>query len=144
VAKGAPEGCLMLITATEWPGTQYPWWAALCALFPKRWQLPQDRPLYRRGATDLMPSRKWRTWAFLLDSREGSQAQAPLPPAPPPIIFVGPSIAGGTTGPDPGALLMAAHRHMDTLPLGSRPGKLEPIRDVQRFDPAGAHGCAPA
>jgi len=49
VAKAAWEGCLMLIIAPEWPGPQYPWWAALCALCPKRWQLPQDRPVYLRG-----------------------------------------------------------------------------------------------
>jgi len=57
----------MLIIAPEWPGLQCPWWAALCALCPKRWQLPQDRPLYLRGGTDLMPAPKWRTWAFFLD-----------------------------------------------------------------------------
>jgi len=49
VAKAEREGCLMLIIAPEWPGPQYPWWAALCALCPKRWQLPHDRPLYLRG-----------------------------------------------------------------------------------------------
>jgi len=33
VAKAAREGCLMLVIAPEWPGPQYPWWAALCALY---------------------------------------------------------------------------------------------------------------
>jgi len=49
VTKAAREGCLMLVIAPEWPGPQYPWWGALCALCPKRWQLPQDRPVYLRG-----------------------------------------------------------------------------------------------
>jgi len=72
----------VLIIAPEWPSPQYPWWTALCALFPRRWQLPRDRPLYRRGGTDLMSAPRWRTWAFLLDSREGSQAHMPPPPPP--------------------------------------------------------------
>jgi len=72
----------MLTIVQKWPDPQYPWWAALCALCPKRWHLPQDRPLYLRGGTDLMPAPRLRTWAFLLDSREGSQAQMP-PPHPP-------------------------------------------------------------
>jgi len=49
VAKAARDGCLMLIIAPEWPGPQYPCWAALSALCPKPWQLPQDPPLYLRG-----------------------------------------------------------------------------------------------
>jgi len=40
VAKAAREGSLMLIIAPEWPGPQYPWWTTLCALCPRRWQLP--------------------------------------------------------------------------------------------------------
>jgi len=32
VAKAAREGCLMLIIVQEWPGPQYLWWTALCAL----------------------------------------------------------------------------------------------------------------
>jgi len=80
VTKAAREGCLMLVIAPEWPGPQYQWWAALCALCPKRWQLPQDWPLYIRGVTDLIPAPRWRTWAFLLDSREGSQTRMPPPP----------------------------------------------------------------
>jgi len=40
--------------------------------------------VYLRGSTDLMPAPRWRTWAFLLDSREGAQANM-LPP-PPPIL----------------------------------------------------------
>jgi len=50
VTKTARKGCLMLIIAPEGPGPQYPWLATLCALCPKRWQLPQDRPVYLRGA----------------------------------------------------------------------------------------------
>jgi len=83
VAKAEREGCLMLIIAPEWPGPQYPLWAALCALCPNRWQLPQDRPLYLRGVTDLIPALRWRTWAVLLESMEGSQAQM-HPPHPSP------------------------------------------------------------
>jgi len=82
VAKAAREGCLMLVIAPEWPGPQYPWLAALCALCPKRWELPQDRPVYLPGGTDPMPASRWRTWAFLLDSREGLQAQMPTPALP--------------------------------------------------------------
>jgi len=50
VAKAAPEGSLMLIVAPEWPGPQYLGWTTLCALCPRRWQLPQDPPLYVWGA----------------------------------------------------------------------------------------------
>jgi len=32
VAKAERKGCVMLIIALDWPGPQYPWWAALCAL----------------------------------------------------------------------------------------------------------------
>jgi len=85
VAKAAREGCLMLIIAPEWPGPQYPWWTLLCALCRRRWQLPQDRPLYLRGGTDLMPAPRWRTWAFLVDSREVSKAH--MPPLPPPNLL---------------------------------------------------------
>jgi len=84
VAKEAREGSLMLIISPEWPGPQYPWWTTLCALCPRRWQLPQDRPLYLRGGMDLIPSPRWRAWAFLLDSREGSQAR--MPTSAPPIL----------------------------------------------------------
>jgi len=72
VAKAAREGSLMLIVAPEWPGPHYPWWTMVCALCPRRLQLPQDRPIYLRGGTDVMPAPKWRMWAFLTDSREGS------------------------------------------------------------------------
>jgi len=87
LAKAAREGSLMLIIAPEWPGPLYPWWTTLCALCPRRWQLPQDRPLYLRGSTDLMPAPRWRTWAFLMDSREGSQSRTHRPPQPtlPPV-----------------------------------------------------------
>jgi len=127
----------MLIVAPEWPGPQYPWWATLCALCPKRWQFPQDRPVYLRGGTDLMPDPRWRTWAFLLDSREGAEAN--MPPPPPPILpqTSAPRMSEAPRALDPGAQLMTAHRHKDTLPLGSRPGKVGHGRDVQRFHPTG-------
>jgi len=38
---------------------------------------------------------------------------------------------------------MAENRHTDTLPLGSRPGKVERRRDVQRFQPTGTPVSAP-
>jgi len=38
---------------------------------------------------------------------------------------------------------MTAHRHKDTLPLGSRPGKVERGRDVHRFHPTGTPVNAP-
>jgi len=85
VVEAEREGCLMLIIAPEWPGTQYPWWTALCALCPRRWQIPQDRPFYLRGGTDLMLVPRWRAWAVLLDSRERSQAH--MPPPPPSILL---------------------------------------------------------
>jgi len=83
VTKAARECCLMLVIAPDWPGPQYPWWAALCALCPRRWQLPQYRSVYLQGGTDLMPAPRWQTWA-LLESREGAQAN--MPPPPPPIL----------------------------------------------------------
>jgi len=73
VAKAAREGCHMLVIAPEWPGPQYPWWASLCGLCPNRWCLQRDRPIYP-GGSDLVPAPKWRIWAFMLDSRSGSQA----------------------------------------------------------------------
>jgi len=74
-----------------------------------------------------------------------------LPPGltPPSAVGSGPSSAycGARLDPgppaprvappdqDPGAQFMAAHKHTDTLPLGSRPGKSYKRRGVQRFDP---------
>jgi len=52
----------MLVISPECPGPQYPWWASLCARCPNRWFLPQDRPIYLRVGSDLMPAPKWRTW----------------------------------------------------------------------------------
>jgi len=51
VAKAAREGSLMLIVAPEWLGPKYPWWTTLCALCPRRWQLPHDWPIHLRGGT---------------------------------------------------------------------------------------------
>jgi len=72
-------------------------------------------------------------------------AQARLAPPPPPIL-PHTSAPPGSEEPraaDSGAQLMAAHRHTDTLPLGSRPGKVERRRDVQRFHPTGTPVNAP-
>jgi len=49
----------------------------------------------------------------------GASAPASLPP-PPPIIPSAPLFPGAPQVHDPGALLMAAHRHTDTLPIGRR------------------------
>jgi len=58
VAKAAREGCHVLVIAPEGPGPQYHWWASLCALCPNRWCLPQDRPIYLRGGSDLIQNPK--------------------------------------------------------------------------------------
>ena len=73
----------MLIVAPEWGGPGYPWWAALCALCPRRWCFPEGRPVYLCGGTELMPAPRWRTWAFLLDSRP---PVVPGPAAVPPAV----------------------------------------------------------
>jgi len=138
VTKASRQGCLMLVIAPEWSGPGYPWWKALCALCPKRWCFPEGRPVYLRGGTDLVPAPRWRTWAFLLDSRPPQQLG--LAP-PPPTVALAVTPAGPSPprvaplDQDPGAQLMAAHRHTETLPLGSRPGKSDKRRGVQRFDP---------
>jgi len=142
VAKAARKGSLMLIITPEWPGPLYPWWTTLCARCHSRWQLPQDRLLYLRGGTDLMPAPRWRTWALLMDSREGLQSRTP-PPARPTLPSRPPPGPDPPRGANPGAQLMSAHRHTDTLPFGSRPGKVDRKRDVQRFHPAGPTGGAP-
>jgi len=49
VTKASREACLMLVIPQEWSGTWYPWWTALCALCPKRWCLPEGRPVSLRG-----------------------------------------------------------------------------------------------
>jgi len=69
VTKASQEGSLMLVVGPDWGGPGYPWWAALCALCPRRWCSPECRPVYLRGGTELMPTPRWRNWAFLLDSR---------------------------------------------------------------------------
>jgi len=56
VTKASQEGSLVLIVAPEWGGPGYPWWAALCALCPRRWCFPDGRPVYLRGGTELMPA----------------------------------------------------------------------------------------
>jgi len=71
----------MLIIAPGLPGPQNPWWAALCVLCPKRWQLPQDRPLYLLDArTDASP--QVADVGLPVGLTEMSQAQVP-PPTPP-------------------------------------------------------------
>jgi len=61
-----------------------------------------------------------------------------MPPPTPPILpqTSAPRMSEGQ--------LMTAHRHKDTLPLGSRPGKVGHRRDVQRFHPTGTPANAPA
>jgi len=136
VTKASREGCLMLVVTPKWSGPGYPWWTALCALCPRRWCFPEGRPVYLRGGTDLMPAPRRRTWAFLLDSRP--QQQLGLAPPPPTVTLavtpVGPPPGIAPPDRDPGAQLMTAHRHTDTLPLGSRPRKSDRRRGVQRFD----------
>jgi len=89
VAKAAREGCLILIIAPEWPGPQYPWWAALCALCPKRSVPP------RRHGLDASPQvADVGLLAGLTGG--GAGADAPAPPLPPPPI------PGGTPGHGPG------------------------------------------
>jgi len=83
VTKASREVSLILIVAPEWGGLGYPWWAALCALCPMRWCFTEGRPVYLRGGTELMPAPRWRTWAFLLDSRP---LLVPGPPAVPPAV----------------------------------------------------------
>jgi len=95
VAKAARVGCHMLIIDREWPGPHYSWWISLCVLCPNRCCLPQYRSIYIRWVSDLMPAPKCRTWAFLLESRSGSQAQQSLPPPPP--------VGGPTRWRHPGA-----------------------------------------
>jgi len=109
VAKAAREGCLMLIIAPEWPGLKYPWWAALCALCPKRWQFPQDRPLYLRGGTDLMLAPKWRRgppcWTHgRVDRRKGPTNTPHHHHLSRPTTHRWPHFAGGTPRPGPGRL----------------------------------------
>jgi len=118
----------MPVVATEWSGPGYPWWTALCALCPKRWCFPEGRPVYLRGGTDVVPAPRWRTWAFLLDSRPPKQLG--LAPTPPTMTLavtpVGPPTTGGAPGPGPGC---AAHGDPQA------PVKSEKRRGVQRFDP---------
>jgi len=68
---------------------------------------------------------------------------APNTPAHPPPTVGPPPGAEAPRVADPGARFITAHRHTDTLPLGSRPGKVESKLDVQRFHPAGPSGGAP-
>jgi len=106
--------------------------------------LPQEVVLPRGPAG--VPSRGYgsgagprlRTWAFLLDSRP---AQLPGHPTSPPtgaapMLLVGPppQPVGAPLAQDPGADLMVAHRHADTLPLGNRQGKRP--RTSSRVPPA--------
>jgi len=88
-----------------------------------------------------MPAPKWRTWAFLLDSRSGSHGQ-PVPAPSPPVGELQPQEE--PRGLDTSAQLVAAHRHTDSLPLGSKPGKTERRRDVPCFHPTGPTGGTPA
>jgi len=64
-----------------------------------------------------------------------------MPPPPPPIP--GSPGSGEPRAADQGAQLMAAQLHTETQPLGSRPGKIERMRDVQRFHSTGTLVKAP-
>lgn len=86
VTQAAKEGCYMLIVAPGWDGPNYPWCPAPFALCPKRWCFDEGRPVHLRGGTYLMPTCKWRTWAFQHDSRSFEQARPMAPP--------------GSTGPE--------------------------------------------
>jgi len=68
--------------------------------------------------------------------------QLPGLAASPPAVASAVSPTAPPPPPDPCAQLMAAHRHTDTLPLGTRPGKVECKLDVQRFHPSGPLGGA--
>jgi len=133
VTKASREGSLMLVVAPEWGGPRYPWWAALCALCFRRWCFPEGQPVYLRGGTELIPAPRWRTWAFLLDSRPlVVPGPAAVPPAVPAVLTLmkpPPSAAEGALAPDPGADLMAAHRHADTLPLTNKQRRGMPLPD---------------
>jgi len=79
--------------------------------------------VYLRGGSILSPAPRWKTWAFLLGS-------SPLPqPGPTAPLCPPPPTRGTPLGHDPGAQVMTAHRHTDTLPRGSM------RREVQRFEP---------
>jgi len=82
------------------------------ALCLKSWCLLQDRLVYLRGGTDLMPAPKWRKGAFVLDSRAEPQAQEPLPPP----LQAGPVALPQQPGTPQGAQLTAAHRKSDIFP----------------------------
>jgi len=69
-----------------------------------------------------MPAPKWRTWAFLLGSREGLQAQASPPPAPS-ATYRRPRFAGCTTGPG-----LGRPTHGGPPPHG-HPAPREPARE---------------
>lgn len=60
-------------------------------------------------------------------------AQQPLPP-PRAGPGVKPQCQEAPQGKDPGVERMAAHRHDDTLALGSRPWEVERKRESQRFN----------
>jgi len=75
--------------------------------------------------------------------RGGASTHAPATTASPPPNVSPPPVSEAPGAADPGAQLMTAHRHTDTLPLGNRPGKLERRRDVQRFHPTGTPVTTP-
>jgi len=104
-------------------------------LVPQRWQLPQDRPQYILGGGGWHgPDSSTQVEDVGLPARLTggvAGANAPSSPSPAQPSNAGPPNAGGTPGP-----WRQAHGHpTDTLPLGSRPGKVERRRDVLRFHP---------
>jgi len=79
VTKAAREGCLMLVIAPEWPG---PVVGRVVCPVSQTVAATVGPARVPAGGTDLMPAPRWRTWAFLLDFREGVQARMPAPPPP--------------------------------------------------------------
>jgi len=134
VTKAAREGCLMLIVAPELLGPAYPWWTALCSISPKRWCFPDGRPVYLRGGTEQMPAPRWRTWAFLLDSRP---PQLPGHPAPPPAVASAvaptgplPPTAGGSPAQNPGGEPHGRLQAREHPALGQQAGEVR--QEVRR------------
>jgi len=139
VTKASREGCLMLVVALEWSGPGYLWWMALCALCPRRWCFPGGRPVYLRGGTDLVPAPRWRTWAFLLDSRP---PLLPGPAGPPPAVAAAvaqtdpaPSSAGDASSPRPGRGPHGRTQARGHPALGKQAGEVRQKRGAPRFDP---------
>jgi len=82
VTKAAREGCFMLVIARSGPAPNTRGGLRCVPCVPDGGSSRRTGPCTSGGGTDLMPAPRWRTWAFLLDSREGAQASMLPPPAP--------------------------------------------------------------